>query len=186
MASRIYTRTGDRGDTGLFGGQRVGKDDVRVQAYGDVDELNSVLGLALIHAHDSDLARLVTRIQHELFSLGADLATPESAGERHGAITISRMISERVAALEADIDRLEAGLPELTQFILPGGSGMAGWLHLARTVCRRAERKCVRVAHSETSNPEIVRYLNRLSDLLFVMARAANARAGVADVVWRG
>src|SRR5438874_303619 len=139
MPSRIYTRTGDSGDTGLFGGQRVGKDDVRVEACGTVDELNSILGLALVDSHDTDLARLITRLQNELFTLGADLATPESAGERHGGVTISRVTPERVTALESEIDRLGSALPELAQFILPGGSSRAAWLHLARTVCRRAE-----------------------------------------------
>src|SRR2546421_6051161 len=109
MPSRIYTRTGDSGDTGLFGGQRVGKDDVRVEACGTVDELNSVLGLALADSHDADLARLISRIQNDLFTLGADLATPESSGERHGGVTIARVSAQRAAELEAEIDRLEAG-----------------------------------------------------------------------------
>jgi cob(I)alamin adenosyltransferase len=184
MSKRIYTRSGDTGDTGLFGGQRVRKDDVRVEAYGTVDELNALLGVALSVSHDSDLARLITHIQHDLFSLGADLATPESAGEKHGRASIERVSGEMVSALESEIDRLEADLAPLTRFILPGGGALGAHLHQARTVCRRAERRCVRVLISETANPNIIRYLNRLSDLLFVMARAANAHAGVADIPW--
>jgi cob(I)alamin adenosyltransferase len=184
MSTRIYTRTGDSGETGLFGGQRVRKDDVRVEAYGTVDELNAQLGIAVSVSQDSDLARLITHIQHDLFSLGADLATPESAGEKHGRVSIDRMDDGPVTFLEGEIDRLESELTPLTRFILPGGCQLAAQLHLARTVCRRAERRCVRVLNSETANPNIVRYLNRLSDLLFVMARAANAHASVADVPW--
>jgi cob(I)alamin adenosyltransferase len=185
MSTRIYTRTGDTGDTGLFGGQRVGKDDLRVEAYGTVDELNAVLGVALTQSQDSDLARLLTHLQNDLFALGADLATPETAGEKHGKTTIERVGEDKATALEGEIDRLEAELTPLRQFILPGGTPLAAYLHLARTVCRRAERRCVRVSHSETLNPEIIRYLNRLSDLLFVMARAANARQGAGDVAWK-
>ncbi len=184
MSTRIYTRTGDSGQTGLFGGQRVGKDDVRVEAYGTVDELNALLGVAVCAALDSDLARLLTRIQHDLFNLGADLATPESAGEQHGRATVERVPETTIEAMEAEIDRLETELPPLTRFILPGGSPLAAHLHHARTVCRRAERRCVTVANSETLNPNIVRYLNRLSDLLFVMARAANAHTGASDIPW--
>jgi cob(I)alamin adenosyltransferase len=184
MSTRIYTRSGDSGDTGLFGGQRVRKDDVRVEAYGTVDELNALLGVAVSVSQDPDLARLLTHIQHDLFSLGADLATPESAGEKHGRAVVSRVDDGAATRLEHEIDRLESELAPLNRFILPGGSPLAAQLHLARTVCRRAERRCVRVLDSETVNPNIVRYLNRLSDLLFVMARAANARAGVQDIPW--
>jgi len=184
MPARIYTRTGDAGDTGLFGGQRVDKDDPRVEAYGTVDELNSLLGVARAYAEDAAFERLLARLQSDLFSLGADLATPEEAGEKHGRITILRIGPERVAALEAEIDRLEAGLEPLTRFILPGGAPLAAYLHLARCVCRRAERRCVTLARARSVNPEIIRYLNRLSDLLFVLARAANQRLGAADVVW--
>jgi cob(I)alamin adenosyltransferase len=184
MATRIYTRTGDSGDTGLFGGQRVRKDDVRVEACGTVDELNALLGVAVSVSQDTDLARLITHIQHDLFSLGADLATPESAGERHGSAVVNRVDDQAILSLEGEIDRLEAELAPLTRFILPGGHPLAAHLHNARTVCRRAERRCVRVLNSETANPNIVCYLNRLSDLLFVMARAANAHAGVQDVPW--
>lgn len=184
MATRIYTRTGDSGDTGLFGGQRVRKDDVRVEACGTVDELNAVLGVALSVSQDSDLARLITHIQHDLFGLGSDLATPETAGEKHGRTAIERVSAEMVSVLESEIDRLESEMSPLSRFILPGGCALAANLHHSRTVCRRAERRCVRVLISETANPNIIRYLNRLSDLLFVMARAANAHAGVADVPW--
>ncbi len=181
---RIYTRTGDSGDTGLFGGQRVRKDDLRVEAYGAVDELNTVLGVAVAEIADADMASLARRIQHELFALGADLATPADAGETHGCATVTRISSEQVTALEAEIDRLESELPPLRQFILPGGARSAAYLHHARAVCRRAERRCVALADAKEINPEALRYLNRLSDLLFVMARAANARAGMEDVPW--
>lgn len=185
VATRIYTRTGDSGETGLFGGQRVSKDDPRVEAYGTVDELNSLLGLARSWMEWSDLADLLVQIQSDLFTLGADLATPEEADTTRGPVTVMRIAAERVEALESEIDRLEAELSPLTQFILPSGVPAAGYLHLARSVCRRAERRCVTLAHNAPFNPEILRYLNRLSDLLFVMARTVNRRRGVEDVTWR-
>jgi cob(I)alamin adenosyltransferase len=184
MPARIYTRSGDGGDTGLFGGQRVSKDDPRVAAYGDVDELNSALGLARAHCDDADISALLERIQNRIFTVGADLATPEAAGETHDKSTVTRLNRAPAVELEGEIDRLESELQPLTRFILPGGSRLASYLHLARTVCRRAERKCVGLGHAESVNPEIVIHLNRLSDLLFVMARVANARAGVPDVQW--
>lgn len=184
MPARIYTRRGDAGETGLFGGQRVRKDDLRVEACGAVDELNSLLGVASAHTEDPDFTRLFARLQSDLFALGADLATPAEAGKQHGRVTIARVGPERAATLETEIDRLEAELEPLTRFILPGGALPAAALHLARAVCRRAERRCVSLARAAAINPEIVRYLNRLSDLLFVMARAANRRHGVPDVTW--
>ncbi|HXG23848.1 MAG TPA: cob(I)yrinic acid a,c-diamide adenosyltransferase [Chthonomonadales bacterium] len=185
MATRIYTRTGDSGETGLFGGQRVGKDAPRVEACGTVDELNSLLGLARSWMEWPDLADLLVQIQSDLFALGADLATPEEADTARGCVTVTRITADRVEALESEIDRLEAELPPLTRFILPGGVPAAGYLHFARSVCRRAERRCVALAHTTTLNPEILRYLNRLSDMLFVMARTANRRLGVEDVTWK-
>ncbi len=186
MATRIYTRTGDAGDTGLFGGQRVRKDNIRVEAYGAVDELNSVLGMARSNLLDKDLDELVGRIQSDLLTVGADLATPMESGETHGRATVVRVTATSASALEPEIDRLESELAPLTRFILPGGSPGASHLHHARTVCRRAERRCVALAAEESINPAVITYLNRLSDLLFVMARAANARGGVAEVVWNG
>ncbi len=190
MSTRIYTRTGDAGDTGLFGGQRVSKDDLRVEAYGTVDELNAVLGSVLTYAAtDSDLGPLILALQSDLFFLGADLATPAESDTQKGRIVIERVGSERVAKLEVWIDQYEAELEPLRRFILPGGHPMAAALHVARAVCRRAERRCVALAQVEAAgatplNPEILRYLNRLSDLLFVLARAANQREGVPDVTW--
>jgi cob(I)alamin adenosyltransferase len=184
MATRIYTRSGDEGETGLFGGQHVGKDSLRLEACGTVDELNSALGVAQSMAEDAEWPELLARIQSDLFSLGADLATPEDTGEAHGRVLVARLPPERTAALEAKIDRLEEGLTPLARFILPGGAPSGSWLHFARTICRRAERRCVALSRIEPINPEILRYLNRLSDLLFVMARAANARLGMEEETW--
>ncbi len=190
MSLRIYTRTGDKGDTGLFGGERVRKDDARVEAYGTVDELNAVLGVARGHAEDPELRETLAAFQDRLFSVGADIATPMETATQRGRVSIERIAPERVEALERLIDRFEAELPPLTRFILPGGSALAAALHLARVVCRRAERRCVTLAHLEEDadhpslNPEVIRYLNRLSDLLFVLARVANHRQGEEDIVW--
>jgi cob(I)alamin adenosyltransferase len=183
MAPRIYTRSGDSGETGLFDGERVNKDDLRVEAYGSTDELNSVLGLSRAHCSDPDLTQLIDIVQHDLFCVGADLATPEISGTS-AKRAIARVTPRYAARLEKEIDRLQEELPPLSQFILPGGSPLAGFLHLARTVCRRAERRCSSLAGVQTINPEIMRYLNRLSDLLFVMARIANHREGIQDVPW--
>lgn len=176
---RIYTRAGDRGDTGLIGGTRVPKDDPRVEAYGAVDELNSHLGAVIAGLDDPETATLLGTIQHQLFDLGAELATPAP----HEGIPGST--PGRVEALERAIDRVQQTLPPLREFILPGGTPGAAALHVARAVARRAERRVVTLARSEQVNPEIVRYLNRLSDLLFVLARAANHRAGRPDITWR-
>jgi cob(I)alamin adenosyltransferase len=186
MPTRIYTRTGDAGETGLFGDQRVRKDDLRIEACGAVDELNCQLGVALTQADRDDLEAYLVAIQRDLFAIGADIATPIDAGEVHGGITTHRLGNEAVAALEREIDALDGDLPPLAGFILPGGSSLAATMHLARAVCRRAERRCVTLAQRDALNPAVVRYLNRLSDLLFVMARAANHRAGVGDVPWKG
>ncbi|MBX7165596.1 MAG: cob(I)yrinic acid a,c-diamide adenosyltransferase [Pirellulales bacterium] len=178
---KIYTRTGDQGETGLFGGPRVSKDAPRIEAYGTVDELNAVLGLVLTAPLPPAIGEILRRVQHELFELGAQLATPDPA--KHN---LSLIGPDKVAAIEAEIDRYEATLPPLKNFILPGGSPAAAWLHLARTVSRRAERRVVTLARSPGEHVSIDAgiYLNRLSDLLFVLARAVNAQAGVADVPW--
>ena len=177
--NRIYTRTGDDGSTGLVTGARVGKDGLRVAAYGDVDETNACLGLARQHTGaDAWLDAALARIQNELFDLGADLATP---GEVEGAL---RILPEQVTRLEAEIDAMNAELAALTSFVLPGGSAAAAALHLARTVCRRAERQAVALARTETVSAVALAYLNRLSDHLFVASRRANAN-GAGDVLWR-
>lgn len=182
-AVRIYTKTGDDGSTGLLGPGRVSKDDVRVDAYGSVDELNAALGVARSHGLDADADALVARLQDELFVLGSALADPSPDGPFHRAIT-----PEHVAGLESAIDRLEGQLPPLSHFILPGGCPAAAQVHLARTVCRRAERVVVMLSRTPGQDVpgEILVYLNRLSDLLFVLARAVNRRAGMADIVWKG
>lgn len=175
---KIYTKTGDTGETGLFGGQRVTKDSLRVQAYGSADECNAALGVARSLGLDPELDALLTEVQNQLFVVGADLATP---GENPN---IPRVSEADVTFLEEWIDRLESELTPLRQFILPGGVPAAAYLHLARTVCRRAERWVVSLSRTEPINPQVLTYLNRLSDLLFVAARAANARAGAADIPW--
>jgi len=179
---KIYTRTGDAGQTSLFGGRRVGKDDPRVEAYGAVDELNAVLGLAVAQLGGEEPTELLLRLQEDLFRLGADLATPGDAG-RAGESRV-RVSDDLVEALERAIDRYDAELPPLRQFILPGGTVAGATLHVARTVARRAERCTVALAAREQVNPAALRYLNRLSDLLFVLARWVNHRAGVAEVPW--
>jgi cob(I)alamin adenosyltransferase len=179
--SRIYTKTGDRGETALGDGTRVPKDNPRVAAYGAVDELNAVLGL-LLAARPPSEADLLCGIQNDLFDVGADLCVPASPQETPGARL--RVRPEQAARLEQAIDRLNATLTPLTSFVLPGGTAAAAWSHLARTVCRRAERDVVAFAHTEQVNPEVIVYLNRLSDLLFVLARVYN-NDGRDDVLWQ-
>lgn len=180
--NRIYTRTGDAGTTRLASGASVSKSDARVEAYGAVDETNACLGLARLHAA-ADLDAMLARIQNELFDLGADLATPAKPDEVEGQAL--RVLDSQVARLEAEIDTLNAHLPALTSFILPGGTPAAAALHLARTVCRRAEREAVRLVEAgEAVSGPALRYLNRLSDFLFVAARHANDR-GAAEVFWQ-
>lgn len=179
---KVYTRSGDAGDTGLFGGRRVAKHHPRVEAYGTVDELNAVLGLAVTALAQGELRDRLLGIQARLFDLGADLATPEDG--KAGA-WLQRADASWAAALEDQIDAMEAHLAPLTSFILPGGSPAAAWLHLARTVCRRAERRAVEAqAAGEDLTPAALVYLNRLGDWLFTAARLANAQAGVADLPW--
>jgi cob(I)alamin adenosyltransferase len=172
--TRVYTKSGDQGDTSLVDGSRVSKADLRVASYGDVDELNSVLGMARIGLTDAQLDAMLGRIQNELFVLGADLASP-------AGVPVPRVSEELVVALEHDIDLLMDELEPLREFILPGGNPLAATLHLARTVARRAERTVVALAASTEITESAIRYLNRLSDLLFVMARVANKRSGTAE-----
>ena len=180
---RIYTRTGDKGDTGLFGGGRVGKDDARVEAYGEVDELNAVLGLARSIELMPRIDEVLVPIQRDLFSLGALLATPEHEKMRQH-LEKARIDEERIVQLERAIDAGEAELEPLRAFILPGGTPKAAALHVARTVCRRAERRVVALRRDVGIPELVVVYLNRLSDLLFVLARVANRRAGAGEVTW--
>jgi cob(I)alamin adenosyltransferase len=180
---KIYTKTGDDGSTGLFGNQRVSKDSRRVEAYGTVDEANCAIGAALAAVAPADLARVLLDLQARLFDLGADLATPR--GERPDPTYLARIDESHVAALEALIDRFDGELPPLTNFILPGGTATAAHLHQARAVARRAERLIVTLGREEELGPCVLRFLNRLSDLLFVLARWTNQAAGVPDVPWR-
>lgn len=179
---KIYTKTGDAGTTGLIDGSRVGKDDLRVSAYGEVDELNSVLGLARAEEAGPALDALLHEVQRDLFALGAQLADPkERIAERKQKAAIA---DARVQALEDAIDEHEAELPALKAFILPGGSRLGAHLHLARTVCRRAERGVVRLSRQARVDPQLVVYLNRLADLLFVLARHANHRLDRPEHKW--
>ena len=181
--NKIYTRTGDDGSTGLVDGSRLSKDDVRVRAYGDVDETNSVIGLVRLHLENRRLDDMLSRIQNDLFDLGADLATPlPKKGEADSEYAL-RMVDSQATRLEQELDALNADLEPLTSFVLPGGSSPAAYLHQARTVCRRAERVCVALAAEQPINPAALTYLNRLSDFLFVAARWCNDQ-GAADVKW--
>lgn len=187
--SRIYTRGGDAGQTSLGDGERVAKHDIRVESYGTADEANSVLGLARVALQRmvpmTDRLReadaMLGRIQNDLFDLGADLCTPEGDGKRAGQAL--RMVASQVERLEREIDAMNAELQPLKSFILPGGSEVAAWLHLGRTVTRRAERCMTRLAEAQPINPEAIKYMNRLSDHLFVLARRLNDN-GAADVLW--
>ena len=179
--TKIYTRSGDGGDTSLGSGTRVAKHNLRVAAYGTVDEANAAIGLARLHTGDeTGVDAMLRRIQNDLFDLGADLCTPEDGRRAEGAL---RIAASQVEWLETEIDKINERLAPLSSFILPGGSPIAAQLHLARTVARRAERCVTELARSEMVNMEAVKYLNRLSDLLFVMSRAAN-NDGADDVLW--
>jgi cob(I)alamin adenosyltransferase len=175
---KIYTKGGDGGETGLYGGARVRKDDVRVEAYGTIDELNAALGLAASSAADAEIRESIVAVQQELFAAGWDLSTPV------GAFAI-RMTDSHAVRLEGEIDRFEAELEPLRNFILPGGSPDACALHLARCICRRAERRVVSLMQEADINPEVEKYLNRLSDHLFVLARLASRRAAVPETLWK-
>jgi cob(I)alamin adenosyltransferase len=178
--TKIYTRTGDDGSTGLVDGSRAGKDSPRMAAIGDVDEANSCIGVAALHAEGEMLARL-RMIQNDMFDLGADLATPGDDFEP-GEMTL-RVVASQVARLETEIDAMNEAMKPLTSFILPGGTSLAGSLHIARAVCRRAERSAVSAARDVPVNPVALKYINRLSDWLFVAARHANGQ-GHDDILW--
>ena len=180
--TKVYTRTGDDGTTGLGGGQRVPKDSARIEAYGTVDELNAVIGAAVAAGLDVRLVPTLQRIQNELFDLGSDLCFVEADKAK---FTLPQIEPRHVDALEHEMDRLSESLEPLRNFILPGGSPGAAQLHIARTVCRRAERRVLELTRHEAIGPCVVRYLNRLSDTLFVMARFANHAAGIPDVLWQ-
>lgn len=178
---KIYTRTGDNGETGLFDGRRVSKSDLRVDAYGEIDELNAAIGVVLAGGVDAEISAMLQAIQRDLFAVGGRLADPG----RRVAERVQKMVvgGTEVRRLEQWIDRLEAELPPLRRFILPGGSPPGAALHLARTICRRAERRVVALGPDEV-DAELLAYVNRLSDFLFVAARAVNRRAGVPELEW--
>lgn len=180
---KIYTKTGDAGDTGLFGGGRVKKDHPRVEAYGDVDELNATLGLVRALEPMPRIDEVIVPIQRDLFSIGALLATPDREKMR-ASLEKARIDDGRIGELEAAIDRCEQELEPLRSFIVPGGTAKAAALHVARTVCRRAERRVVSLSQTEELPPIVVVFLNRVSDLLFMLARVANRRAGAGEVSW--
>jgi cob(I)alamin adenosyltransferase len=182
---KIYTRTGDEGETSLLGGVRVSKNHVRIEAIGGVDEANAALGVVRLELTRSGIAPegvddVLERVQHELFDFGAELAMPEISAKKSTSIA-----EENIVALEAEIDRCERELAPLRQFILPGGAAAAAQLHLARCICRRAERRLVELAGAEPVRGELIRYMNRLSDLLFVLARYVNKANRVGDVTWQ-
>ena len=179
---KLYTKTGDDGTTALFGGQRVQKHCLRVEAYGTVDELNAAVGLTAVACSHQELSTILTRLQNALFQLGAVLCSPPGPLPRH----IKPITQDHITAAERDIDALCAPLPELKNFILPGGSELAARLHLSRCVARRAERIIVSLSQHEPIDPLVVVYVNRLSDLFFAMARRANQLEGIEDVVWKG
>jgi cob(I)alamin adenosyltransferase len=177
--TKIYTRGGDKGQTSLGDGSRVSKLDGRIEAFGAVDELNAALGVVLAGDLPSELREVLVRVQNELFDLGADLSVPAGV---EGRLRVEQSLVDR---LERDCDRFNAELPELRSFVLPGGTEAAARLHVARTLCRRAERDALRAAAGQELGPLVVVYLNRLSDLLFILARAANALAGVGEPLWK-
>lgn len=178
---KIYTKTGDKGDTSLFGGQRVPKDALRVEAYGTVDELNSFLGIIVADLPDERIREILTKVQNQLFDLGADLATPRLSNGKN----VKRIEPEDARVLEKAIDSLEPLLKPIKSFVLPGGAPVAARIQFARTICRRAERTVVRLSRNEDIGEEITVYLNRLSDLLFILARYANHIAGVQEIKWK-
>lgn len=183
MPLKIYTKTGDKGTTGLFGGGRVPKDDVRVEAYGDVDELNAFIGVARASGAMPRVDEVLVGIQRDLFSIGALLATPD-VDKMHDQLAKARVDDDRIAQLERAIDACDAELEPLKAFIIPGGTPKAAELHVARTVCRRAERRVVHLQQTVELPELVIVYLNRLSDLLFSLARVANKHAGTGEVTW--
>jgi len=181
---KIYTKTGDGGETSLFGAGRVSKAHARVEAFGSVDELNATIAWAVAHVADAQIGQRLEAMQHDLFALGADLATPPPPDGRRRPDTPSLPIA-RVAEMESWMDEADGELPELRAFVLPGGTPGAAALHLSRTVCRRAERSVVRLAEAEPVSEDLIRYLNRLSDLLFTFARLENHRSRKPDIEWK-
>ena len=180
---KIYTKGGDKGETGLYGGERVSKDSLRIETYGTVDELNSFIGLTLGEVSDSQIKKLLKQIQNTLFILGSDLSTPDN--EKNKAHQIPRITKSNYEEIEREIDKFDARLNELRNFILPGGSKGAALLHICRTVCRRAERRVVSLKNKVNLNPDIIILLNRLSDLFFVLARYENKVSGIQDTGWQ-
>jgi cob(I)alamin adenosyltransferase len=177
---KIYTKTGDEGETSLFGGARVSKDVPRIEAFGTVDELNSVIGICRAVNPRREVGKILEQVQRDLFTLGAELATPGPVGKNRSA----RIKAPDIGRLERHIDAFDARIPALRKFILPGGNAPAAMMHLARTVCRRAERRVVALGRRERVSPAAIIYLNRLSDLLFVLARWENGRAGIPETQW--
>lgn len=179
---KIYTKTGDKGETSLFGGQRVPKDNLRIEAYGTVDELNAYLGQAIASSKSEEIKKNLCKIQNELFTVGSDLATPDNKKIKK---EIPRVNQEMIHKLENLIDKFDSKLPELRNFILPGGSMGASNLHIARTICRKIERRIVTLSKEENIGEYILQYLNRLSDLLFILARYENLVSETPDVIWQ-
>lgn len=180
---KIYTKTGDNGETSLFGGKRVWKDNLRISAYGTIDELNAQIGLTITEIKSLELIEILKSLQHELFTIGSDLATPSEKEIKN--FSVPRINENYVLRLEKLIDEIDSQIPPLKNFILPGGSKGSANLHLARTICRRAEREIVALKKEENINPEIEKYINRLSDLLFVMARYENHYQNISDIAWQ-
>jgi len=180
---KIYTKGGDKGETGLFGGERVSKDSLRIETYGTVDELNSFIGLALVEIKDYEVKKLLERIQNTLFILGSDLSAPGNVKNKsHNIPRISKLNYEEI---EKEIDKFDSRLGELKNFILPGGSKSAALMHICRTICRRAERRVVALNNAVNISPDIIIFLNRLSDLFFVLARYENKISGIEDIEWQ-
>jgi cob(I)alamin adenosyltransferase len=179
---KIYTKTGDAGETGVFGGPRLPKDDLRIEAYGTVDELNAALGMVRASSPPATIDEVIGRLQHELFVAGAQLATPDPVAKR-----VPMIGDDNIAAAEHDIDHFEERLPPLKEFILPGGTSVAAKIHFARAICRRAERRLVTFARSspESVTPQLLAWLNRVGDLLFTLARATNQHAGRSETPWK-
>ncbi|MCV6628321.1 MAG: cob(I)yrinic acid a,c-diamide adenosyltransferase [Flavobacteriaceae bacterium] len=184
---KIYTKTGDSGKTSLFGGQRVSKSNLRIASYGTVDELNSYIGMIRDQQQHADTNKILIAIQHHLFTLGAELATPpekEKLKNGKDRLQILRIGEEHLRILEQEIDQMDANLPQMTHFVLPGGHIAVSFCHIARTVCRRAERKCTELYEIEAFNPHILQYLNRLSDYLFVLARKLSQDLQATEIKW--
>jgi len=180
---KIYTKGGDKGETGLFGGERVPKDSIRIEAYGTIDELNSFIGLTIIEIKDQEVKELLNRIQNNLFTLGSDLAAPDN--EKNKKHNIPRIKESHFEEIEKEIDKFDSRMEELRNFILPGGCKSSALLHICRIICRRAERRVVTLSNGVNLNPEIIIFLNRLSDLFFVLARYENKISGIEDIKWQ-